>query len=428
MRTSTSQLRPRTPSVLLSAVVAVVLLVACEPDDAPVDPEDPDPDEEAIDPDPDDDPPDAVEDEEPDEEPDDEPDEEPDEPDPDHEPDLSVELTLTEVAGMSRPIAGAVGPDGVLHLAERAGTVHRLEDVELSEPVIDISGETTVDGERGLLGLAFADDGSELYLSFTDTDGHTVIEAIAVEDGEVVPDDRRTVFTLEQPYGNHNGGDIHIGPDGYLYVGLGDGGSAGDPLEAGQDTSTLLGSMLRIDASDDPYAIPDDNPFVDDPDAADEIWAFGLRNPWRFSFDRRTDDLWIADVGQDAREEINVMPAGEGAGANYGWNLMEGTLEYAGPEPDDHVPPVHEYDTGQRCAITGGFVYRGEAIPELVGAYLFSDYCEALVRAIVVEDGEVVDEADLGLQGSQHVSFAQDADGELYVLDFDGTVSRIDPA
>lgn len=346
-------------------------------------------------------------------------------------PDLGVDLQLTEVASMDSPTAGAVGPGGVLHLAERAGTVHPLTDDGLGEAVLDLTGETTTDGERGLLGLAFAADGRELYVSFTDTAGDTVVDAFAVEDGEIDPEQRRTVLTQAQPFANHNGGDLQIGPDGLLYLGLGDGGGGGDPRKNGQDTSTLLGALLRIDPQRGaPYAVPDDNPFVGDDAAADEIYAYGLRNPWRFSFDTETDELWIADVGQDQREEVNVQPLGEAAGANYGWNLMEGTVEFAGPEPHDHVPPVYEYETGGPigCSVTGGYVHRGEAIPELWGAYLFSDYCGGGLRAIVVEDGEVVDEGELSVSGDAVVSFAQDAAGELYLLDFGGAVHRLDPA
>ncbi len=367
------------------------------------------------------------------------PDEEPAEPDDDEAaaepepdaPDLSVELALTEVAAMDSPTAGAVGPDGTLYLAERAGTVHPLTGDGAGEAVVDLSQETTTDGERGLLGLAFAADGSELYLSFTDPDGHTRLDAMAVGDDGIDPEQRRTVLQLDQPYANHNGGDIAVGPDGLLYLGLGDGGGAGDPLEAGQDLTTPLGALLRVDPQGaEPYGVPDDNPFVDDEGAADEIYAYGLRNPWRFSFDEETDELWIADVGQDEREEVNVQPRDEAAGANYGWNLMEGTLEFAGPEPDDHVPPVYEYETGGDigCAITGGHVYRGEAIDELTGAYLFSDYCGGGLHALVVEDGELLEEAELTVSGEQVVSFARDADGELYLLDFGGAVHRIDPA
>jgi glucose/arabinose dehydrogenase len=393
-------------------LVAVVVLLAAE-DDEEVDepaPEEPDePDE-----------PEAP----------DEPDE-PDQPDEPDEPDLSVELTLTEVAAMDSPTAGAVGPDGTLYLAERTGTLHALTADGPGEAVLDVSGETTTDAERGLLGVAFAADGSEVYLSYTDTGGDTVVEAFAVVGGEPRAGERRTVFTQQQPQANHNGGDVQIGPDGHLYLGLGDGGGGGDPQGAGQDTSTLLGSLLRIDPQGgDPYAVPDDNPFVDDPDGENEIYAYGLRNPWRFSFDPETDELWIADVGQDEREEVNVQPLEEAAGANYGWNLMEGTLEFAGPEPDDHVAPVFEYETGGPvgCAITGGHVYRGEAIPELSGAYLYSDYCGGGLHALVVEDGEVVDEGELSVSGDAVVSFARDADGELYLLDFGGGVHRIEKA
>ena len=396
---------------LVSVVAAGLLLAACAPEDDPV-MEQPDPEEEP----------------EPDDVPEEEP--EPDEDGPDA-PDLSVDLSLTQVASMDSPTAGAVGPDGTLYLAERAGTVQPLTDDGLGEAVVDLSGETTTDGERGLLGLAFAADGSELYLSFTDGAGDTQVDAVAVDGGTIDADDRRTVFTLEQPFANHNGGDIQVGPDGHLYLGMGDGGGGGDPLQAGQDLSTLLGALLRIDPQgDDPYAIPDDNPFVDDADVADEIYAYGLRNPWRFSFDPETEQLWIADVGQDEREEVNVGHYQDAAGANYGWNLMEGTMEFAGSEPDDHVPPVYEYETRGPigCAITGGYVYRGSAIPELEGAYLFSDYCGGGLHALVVDDGELVEEAELSVSGEQVVSFARDADGELYLLDFGGAVHRIDPA
>jgi glucose/arabinose dehydrogenase len=352
-------------------------------------------------------------------------------PEEDPRPDLTAATTLTEVARMSSPTAGAVGPDGTLYLAERAGTVHPLGDDGLGAAVVDISDRTTTDGERGLLGLAFSPAGDELYLSSTDLEGDTLVEAVAVEGGDVVADERRTVFTLDQPRSNHNGGQIAFGPDDLLYLGLGDGGGSGDPEGAGQDLSTALGSLVRIDPlAARPYAVPADNPFVDRDDAVDDIYAYGLRNPWRFSFDRATGDLWIADVGQNEREEVNWMPAGTGAGANYGWNLMEGTLEFAGSEPDDHVPPVYEYETRgpEGCAITGGYVYRGDAVEGLQGAYLYSDFCEGLVRGLVLEHGEVVEQGGLGISGSRVVSFAEDAEGELYLLNLDGAVQRIDPA
>ena len=352
--------------------------------------------------------------------------------DPAPAPDLSVGLQLTEVAELGSPTAGATGPDGRLYLADRGGTVHPLTEEGAGEAVVDISAETTVESERGLLGLAFAADGAELYLSSTDPDGATTVTAVAVEDGQVRSDERRTVFTLDQPYANHNGGDLHIGPDGFLYLGLGDGGGAGDPLEAGQDLSTPLGALLRIDPQGgDPYAVPSTNPFLDTEGAAPEIMAYGLRNPWRFSFDPVTEEVWIADVGQDEREEINRLTLEELRGANLGWNLMEGTREFAGAEPEDHIRPVYEYDTRgpEGCAVTGGVVYRGAAIPELTGVYLYADYCNGTVRGLRVDEaGEVVEQAELGIDGGAVVSFATDADGEVYVLDLDGGVRRIDPA
>jgi glucose/arabinose dehydrogenase len=331
------------------------------------------------------------------------------------------------VAGVEAPTAGTAGPGDTVWIAQRSGLVRVLEEEGLSDPVLDVSADTTTDGERGLLGIAFDQQFAHFYISYTDLDGHNVVDEFAVADGEPQLDTRRTVLTQEQPLSNHNGGDIAIGPDGMLYLSLGDGGGSGDPFDNGQDLSTLLGTLVRVDPTGgDPYAIPPDNPFASS--SRPEIWSYGLRNPWRFSFDRATGDLWIADVGQDAREEINVMPAGEGAGANFVWNLMEGTLEFAGPEPDDHWPPVFEYDTSRRrCAITGGYVYRGETIPNLRGAYLYSDYCEGVIRALDVRDGELADDVDLGVDGGQVVSFVQGPDLELYAHDLGGPVWRHAP-
>ena len=409
-----------------AALAAAAALVACdtEPEDPPAerppvvdDEPDPEPEDEAV---TDDDPDELATDDEV----------EADEPTP--APDLTVALTLTEVATLGSPTAGAVGPDGVLYLTDRAGTVHPLTDDGAGAAVVDLSAETTTESERGLLGLAFAADGSELYLSSTDLDGASTLTAVAIDDGRILPEQRRTVFRLAQPYANHNGGDVQIGPDERLYLGLGDGGSAGDPLDAGQDLSTPLGALLRIDPlAGDPYAVPSSNPFVDVDEAAPEIFAYGLRNPWRFSFDPVTDELWIADVGQDRREEINRIAFEDAPGANFGWNRMEGTLPFEGEEPDDHVPPVYEYETRgpEGCAVTGGVVYRGAAISELTGVYLYADYCNGTVRGLVVDDdGEVVEQAELGIDGGQVVAFATDADGEVYVLDLGGGIRRIDPA
>ena len=346
-------------------------------------------------------------------------------------PDLGVDVQLTEVASMNAPIGGVLGPDGVVYVADRAGTIHPLTSSGLGSAIIDLRDRTTVDGERGLLGIAFASDAREFYVSYTDLDGDTILEAYPVRDRTIRTDQRRTVLTQSQPLSNHNGGHLAVGPDGMLYLGFGDGGGGGDPQGAGQDRSTMLGSIVRIDPrGSSTYRVPSDNPFVYRDGMAPEIWVYGLRNPWRFAFDRATGDLWIADVGQSDREEINLLPAGEGAGANLGWNLMEGTLPYAGSEPDDHWAPIYEYDTRgpEGCAITGGTVYRGSAIPELSGVYLYSDYCEGELRGLIVQGGEVVQQDWLGVDGGDVVSFVEDADGEIYVFDLSGTIRRLEPA
>ncbi|MGC5561844.1 PQQ-dependent sugar dehydrogenase [Streptomyces sp. FR-108] len=343
----------------------------------------------------------------------------------------AAKIALTSVATAKNPTAGAAGPSGSLWIAERAGTVRILDGKGLSTPVLDISAETTTDGERGLLGIAFDKRFAHFYISFTNLEGTSTVDEFAVRHGRIQPHTRRTVLTQTQPYANHNGGDIKIGPDGYLYIALGDGGSGGDPHGNGQNLDTLLGKLLRIDPrGGTPYAIPPDNPFVNDPDARDEIWAYGLRNPWRFSFDAGTGDLLIGDVGQNDWEEIDWAPARSKGGENYGWSQMEGTHPFrGGTEPANHVPPIHEYDrTNLGCSVTGGYVYRGKAIPALKGQYVFSDYCDGTVRSLQLRNGKVTGVNDLGVNGGEVISFAQGGSGELYVLAIGGSVFRIDPA
>ncbi|MFH8990296.1 PQQ-dependent sugar dehydrogenase [Streptomyces sp. NPDC017940] len=346
-------------------------------------------------------------------------------------PRQTPKVQLTKVATAKNPIAGTAGPGGTVWIAERAGTVRVLSPRGLSDPVIDISAETTTDGERGLLGLAFDKKFAHVYLSFTDLEGTSTIDEFAVRHGRIRPESRRTVLTQTQPYSNHNGGDIKFGPDGYLYIAFGDGGAGGDPHGYGQNLDTLLGKLLRIDPrGGKPYAIPKDNPFVGDPKARDEIWSYGLRNPWRFSFDAGTGDLLLGDVGQSAWEEIDWAPARSKGGENYGWSQMEGTHPFrGGTEPANHVPPVYEYDrNGLGCSVTGGYVYRGKAVPALRGQYVYSDYCDGTVRALRMKDGKVTGVSDLQVNGGEVVSFIQGPRNELYVLDIGGSVHRIDPA
>ncbi len=352
-----------------------------------------------------------------------------------------VTVGLEEVGEFEEPTA-LVFPPGVTdraYVGERAGVVL---DVDLTTgdatAVLDITDETTTDSERGLLGLVLDADGTHLYVSSTNRDGDTRIDEYEVgEDGSIDEDSRRSVFALDQPFPNHNGGHIAFGPDGLLYIGLGDGGSDGDPLRAGQDPEQLLGSILRIDPDGEDgsaYGIPDDNPFVDVDGARPEVWLKGVRNPWRFSFDRATGDLWIGDVGQNEVEEIDRLPAdpdglGAGRGANLGWNAMEGDQPFEdGIEPDDHTPPVFTYrhaDGG--CSVTGGYVYQGPTLSDLFGAYLYADYCAGEVRALAVVDGVVVDDATIAGPVESPVSFAQDPTGEVYVLTQSGAILKLTP-
>jgi glucose/arabinose dehydrogenase len=341
------------------------------------------------------------------------------------------DLRLVEVATLDQPLALAAREgDDALYVAQKTGRVMAVRDGAVDEdPVLDVSDEVSQGGEQGLLGLTFSPDGARLYTNHTDADGHTRITEWMVNGDSVDPGSRRELLVVEQPFSNHNGGDLAFGPDGYLYIGLGDGGSGGDPMGNGQSLQTLLGKMLRIDPRPDggvPYSIPGDNPFVDRSGALPEIWAYGLRNPWRFSFDRDTGDLWIADVGQSDREEVNRQEADSGGGENYGWNRLEGTLEFEGEAPPGAVPPVFEYGRDEGSTVIGGYVYRGSDIPALAGSYLFGDLTNPELRALELAGG-VARVRDLGVQVENLVAFGQDASGELYVVSLSGPVFRLAP-
>jgi glucose/arabinose dehydrogenase len=281
-----------------------------------------------------------------------------------------------------------------------------------------------------------------LYVHSTDVNGDTRVEEYeftpAVGGGGTAdPASARVVLTVAQPQGNHNGGQLAFGPDRLLYLALGDGGAAGDvgpghaPEGNGQSLDTLLGKILRIDPTPTAtagYKIPPDNPFADG-GGRPEIWAYGLRNPWRFSFDPPTDTIWIGDVGQNAWEEIDSLPLGQSRGANFGWNLLEGTHEFRGGAAADTVLPVFETSHADgNEAITGGFVYRGRAIPALRGAYVFTDYANGAIRALYVADGRVVAQRDLGVSASGVASFGIDNEGEIYVVSQNEGIFRLDPA
>lgn len=368
---------------------------------------------------------------------------------------LTSERVLT---GLSRPIAlkHAGDPDRAFVVQQR-GLIRVLDlttDTLLAEPFIDLAGHVSQSGnERGLLGMAFHpdyDNNGIFFVNYTAfTGGATVIAQFQVSDDPDIADIDSFVqiMSFSQPFSNHNGGWIGFGPDGYLYIGTGDGGSANDPGNRAQDiTNQLLGKMLRINIDDDDfpsdpdanYAIPASNPFVGIT-GDDEIWALGLRNPWRCSFDSETGDLWIGDVGQNAWEEINFQPAASPGGENYGWRCMEGThcTGLSGCTCDDPelTMPVHEFSHSDGCSITGGIVYRGAAIPHLRGTYFFSDFCSARLWTFRYDGTNVTEFADRtdeiaptggGSIGSVS-SFGEDANGELYICDLGGELYRLLP-
>jgi glucose/arabinose dehydrogenase len=349
----------------------------------------------------------------------------------------SVEVKLTQVAEADTPTSLVARPGSdTLYVSERAGRVRPMVDFQLGDPIVDIVDEVVTNSEQGLLDLEFSPDGNTLYLSYNvPPDGDTRIAAYAMNGDTVDPASRRELLAVDQPFPNHKGGDIEIGPDGFLYIGLGDGGAGGDPLGNGQNTNVLLGKILRIDptqpAGGKQYSIPPGNPFADGQGGAPEVWAYGLRNPWRFTFDPRNDDLWIADVGQGQWEEIDLLPSasGSGGGANLGWNLMEGTHSFeGGSNPEGGVLPVFEYGHGPGCSITGGVVYRGSGVPGLAGAYVFTDYCDGTIQAVRAQDGALSDQRMFDAQGANLVAFGEDAAGEVYVMSLDGPIYRLDPA
>ncbi|MFP5318547.1 MAG: PQQ-dependent sugar dehydrogenase [Acidimicrobiia bacterium] len=346
-----------------------------------------------------------------------------------------VDIRLTRVAGFSDPVAMAVrANDGAIYVAERRGRVRALRGGSVdATPVLDIGGDVGGSGsDAGLLGMAFSPDGSRLYVNYTDPDNDTHIVEFTMAGGNADPATRREVLFVDQPYANNKGGHLAFGPDDRLYIGLGDGGGGGDPQGNGQSLNTLLGKMLRIDPRPDigsAYTVPADNPFVNQGDARPEIWAYGLRNPWRYSFDRLTGDLWIGDVGQNAREEVNYAPVGARGGQNYGWARLEGTRTYSGAAPSNAVAPIFDYaKAGGNCAVTGGYVYRGSRIPDLVGAYVYADRCVGQIQALRQSGGRVVDQRAFGATARPLTSFGQDGAGELYALSADGGLHRIDPA
>lgn len=322
---------------------------------------------------------------------------------------------------------------GRMFVVEQPGRIRVVQNGQmLSPPFLDISGEVGSAGsEQGLLGLAFHPhfkDQPYLYVNYTDVNGNTVIARFQANGDQAEPASEKALMHIIQPFPNHNGGAMVFGPDGYLYIGLGDGGAEGDPLGYGQNTGVRLGKLLRIDVDHgDPYSIPQGNPFAQGGGRA-EIWAYGLRNPWRASFDRATGDLYIADVGQDTWEEVDFLPAGSLGGANFGWSYREGMHPYSLARPPaglQLIDPVVEYNHAEGgCAITGGYVYRG-AMPEWGGIYLYGDYCSGMVWGL--RHGAGIWQSKLLFQTQAHITtFGQDPSGEIYLADRSGTIYKLE--
>lgn len=339
-------------------------------------------------------------------------------------------------SGLSRPVGIVHAGDGSgrLFILEQAGVIRTIQnDQLLPEPFLDISGRVTCCSERGLLGLAFHPNFEQngfFYINYTDLNGNTVIARFQVIAGEDRGNPNSEIRLLEigQPFRNHNGGGMAFGPDGYLYLGLGDGGSQGDPLGNAQNRDVLLGKLLRVDVGEgDFYSIPADNPFTQG-GGAPEVWAYGLRNPWRFSFDRLTGDLYIGDVGQGTWEEIDYLPAGSPGGTNFGWNYLEGMHAFSNlPQPEGEVltDPVAEYSHNQGISVIGGVVYRGEQLPSMQGIYLFGDYGSGLIWGLFMDDVGTWQNAILFRIGGSITSFGEDESGEIYVADLSGHIFRL---
>lgn len=348
-------------------------------------------------------------------------------------PDPSGVEWVQIAGGLVKPVDVQPAGQGRLLVVEQPGVILVLEEGGVrSTPFLDIRervGDSA--NEQGLLGLALHPDftaNGRFFVNYTDNQGDTVIARFQAAPDSLLADPASEIVLLriDQPYANHNGGGLAFGPDGYLYIGLGDGGSAGDPLGNAQSLNTLLGKILRLDVDQgEAYAIPSDNPYAHSGEVYREIWAYGLRNPWRFAFDPQIGDLYLGDVGQDAWEEINFLPRGAPGGVNFGWNLREGLHSYAG-EAAGLVDPVAEYSHEWGCSVTGGVVVRDPALPEWNGVYLYGDYCTGRVWGLVRDATGGWQTAVLFETGLNISSFGQDAPGQVYIVDHGGGIYRLE--
>ena len=370
--------------------------------------------------------------------------------------------------GYKKPVFITSYPNNakLLYIVEQAGLIKLINDgKKLSRPFFDINKRVVNPNrpgdERGLLGFAFHPNhtnNGKFYINYMDNDGNTIVSEFSTN-SELRANHKseRIILKLKQPYGNHNGGDIQFGPDGYLYISIGDGGKAGDPLNAGQDLSSLFGKIIRIDIEQKPYGIPKSNPFFGQKDKREEIWAWGLRNVWRFSFDKQTGDKYLADVGQNKWEEVNFEPASSKGGLNYGWRIMEANHCY---DPKENCPteglikPIIEYPNDanhpafafriieelsfsetdvEGCSVTGGYVYRGQKIKSMQCKYIFGDYCSGNIWTLKVVNGKAINfknrTEEINIGGGEFTtyisSFGQDSDGEIYIIDYNGGIYKL---
>lgn len=347
-------------------------------------------------------------------------------------------ISLTQYAsGLSQPvqITNANDGSGRLFVVQQGGQIRIVKNGVLqSEPFLDITSRVSCCGERGLLGVAFPPKYASkkyFYVNYTDSSGDTVVARYYVTNNPDVANSNKqeVVLKVEQPYANHNGGQLAFGKDGYLYIGMGDGGSSGDPQNNAQNPASLLGKMLRIDVESGtaPYSIPPSNPFKNTPGYRAEIWALGLRNPWRFSFDRKTDDLYIGDVGQNAYEEVNFESSASKGGKNYGWKIMEASqcFESSTCNKKGLTLPIAEYEHSQGCSVTGGTVYRGQNYPNMNGIYFYGDYCSGRLWGLQ-RSGNAWQNTLFSDTPYSISSFGEDQAGNVYITDYgSGNIYKI---
>ena len=371
---------------------------------------------------------------------------------------FSEKLNVKKVIdGFQKPVylTAPIHQSDTFFVVEQMGRIQMIIKKNKSDPLLDIRErvhQPKMPGdERGLLGMALHPDfknNGKFYVNYVNRDDMTIISTFTFKDELLTADTEEIILSIKQPYSNHNGGQVAFGPDGYLYIGLGDGGYAGDPKSNGQNTHTLLGTILRLNIDGEfPYTIPSDNPFYNDNEARPEIYCYGLRNPWRFSFDRETGDLYIGDVGQNSWEEIDFIPFNHAGSANFGWNQMEGSHCYPPGETCEQnnlITPIFEYpnnanyiktligweqNDAQGCSVTGGYVYRGSSIPELNGKYIFGDYCTGKIWSFQNSFGKALDytQWDIPAIGKDFYlsSFGEDGNGELYLLNHTGEIYKI---